>query len=113
MTPLHQGIELFNQEKFFEAHAVWEKDWLKVEEKRLYQGLIMIAAAFVHCQRGNLKYTEHFLAEGSKRLEAYKESGLFNVRLFLDSLDKTLLLVRAKKLIGYPKIPVNPVESTS
>ncbi len=50
-----EGIRLFNQRKFFEAHEVWEQVWKKAEgeEKTLYQGLIQAAAALLHLQRGN------------------------------------------------------------
>jgi predicted metal-dependent hydrolase len=52
-----EGIRLFNQGNFFEAHEVWEEIWKKTdrEEKIFYQGIIQAAAALVHVQRGNYK----------------------------------------------------------
>ncbi|MBI3557333.1 MAG: DUF309 domain-containing protein [Deltaproteobacteria bacterium] len=52
---LKQGCELFNEEEFFEAHEVWEELWL-VEHGRdrvFVQGLIQVAAHFVHLRKGN------------------------------------------------------------
>jgi uncharacterized protein len=58
-SPQHfaEGIRLFNQGNFFEAHEVWEKIWkeIETEEKIFYQGMIQAAAALVHVQRGNYR----------------------------------------------------------
>jgi uncharacterized protein len=50
-----QGIDLFNEGRFFESHEAWEQAWLRSsgEEKLFYQGLIQAAAAILHAQRGN------------------------------------------------------------
>ena len=48
------GVELFNSGEFWEAHEAWERLWLaaKGEEKVFLQGLIQLAAAYVHVRRG-------------------------------------------------------------
>jgi len=64
------GITLFNQHEFFEAHEVWEDIWhmaygLKFE---FYQGMIQCAVALEHYRRGNPRgvaslfqsYNRHF-----------------------------------------------------
>ncbi|MBV8454657.1 MAG: DUF309 domain-containing protein [Deltaproteobacteria bacterium] len=52
---LAEGIRLFNQGKFFQAHEAWEQAWKKAEgeEKTFYQGLIQAAVALCHVQRSN------------------------------------------------------------
>lgn len=49
------GIELFNREKYYEAHEAWEEIWLRSEgeKKRFYQSLIQAAAALLHHTRNN------------------------------------------------------------
>src|SRR5579863_3623153 len=51
-----QGIDLFNEGRFFECHEAWEEIWKRAdgEEKRFYQALIQAAVAILHAQRGNL-----------------------------------------------------------
>ncbi|MBI3543111.1 MAG: DUF309 domain-containing protein [Deltaproteobacteria bacterium] len=52
---LGRGRQLFNDEKFFEAHESWEDLW-HVESGRdrvFVQGLIQVAAHFVHVRKGN------------------------------------------------------------
>ena len=66
----YDGITLFNEHEFFEAHEVWEDIWhmaygLKFE---FYQGMIQCAVALEHYRRSNPRgvvslyesYNEHF-----------------------------------------------------
>jgi uncharacterized protein len=62
VTPEHpdyyeQGIDLFNEGRFFECHEAWEEIWKRSdgELKLFYQGLIQAAVAILHAQRGNLE----------------------------------------------------------
>ena len=51
---LEEGIRLFNDGKYFEAHEAWEVPWLCArdeDEKQFYQGLIMAAGAMLHYTR--------------------------------------------------------------
>ena len=55
-----EGIELFNEEKFLEAHEAWEDLWREVKKERpedadFYRGLIQAAAAFHHARKQNFK----------------------------------------------------------
>ena len=68
-----RGLGEFNAERFFEAHEVWEEVWLASAEpeKRFLQGIIQIAAAFHHYQRGNLLGTRSLLEAGLNRLRDF------------------------------------------
>jgi len=70
------GVELFNAGRFFEAHEAWEAVWLEAprELRAFYQGLIQVAAAFVHLTRDEYPGTVKLLAEGIGKLEAYPAS---------------------------------------
>ncbi len=50
---LQEGIDLFNQERFWEAHELLEEIWhpAKGVERDTIQGLILTAAALVHYQK--------------------------------------------------------------
>ena len=50
-----EGIDLFNQGQWFDAHEVWEDVWhlASGEKKRFYQGLIQCAVTLEHIRRGN------------------------------------------------------------
>ena len=49
-----RAVVLFNAGAYFEAHEDWETTWHEAvgEERRWLQGLIQLAAAFVHYDRG-------------------------------------------------------------
>jgi uncharacterized protein len=65
-----EGIELFNQGRFFECHEAWEQAWLRSTgaEKLFYQGLIQAAVAILHAQRGNLPGSRTLWAKAIDKL---------------------------------------------
>jgi predicted metal-dependent hydrolase len=67
-----QGIDLFNQGRFFECHEAWEEVWKRSEGelKLFYQGLIQAAVAILHAQRGNLEGARSLYKKASAKLEA-------------------------------------------
>jgi len=76
---LVEGVDLFNGERFFEAHEVWEEVWRSKtpEPKQLLQGLIQVAVAMVHHRdRGRPAVARRVLAKGRRRIEPYRPSAL-------------------------------------
>ena len=70
--------QLFNAEKFFEAHEVLEALWRETTgpERDFYQGLIQVAAAFVHVQKGTPDGADQLLKKAEKKLKKYGPSFL-------------------------------------
>ena len=66
-------IKLFNREKYFEAHEILESRWRKEkgEARDFYQGLIQIAAAFVHLKRGTPEGAQRLLETATKYFKPY------------------------------------------
>ena len=56
-SSLVAGLELFNARKYWHAHEAWERDWLVAtgDVKIFLQGLIQLAAAYHHVQRGTYR----------------------------------------------------------
>ncbi len=73
---LHEGLHCFHSGAFFEAHEHWESVWLTAQEpeKTFLQGLIQVAAAFHHFQRGNYAGTISLLRSALRRLDTYPEA---------------------------------------
>ena len=74
-----EGIELFNRERFFEAHEAWEEIWRSTapEPRGFFQGMIQVAAA-LH-QFRDLKRREgprRTLAKARRNLEPYAPATL-------------------------------------
>ena len=81
VTPPHQdfyeeGIDLFNQGRFFECHEAWEEIWKRSdgELKLFYQGLIQAAVAILHAQRGNLEGARSLYDKASAKLDKISPS---------------------------------------
>ena len=56
-SSLVAGVDLFNSARFWDAHEAWERAWLQASgDNRLFlQGLIQLAAAYHHVQRGTFR----------------------------------------------------------
>lgn len=67
------GAQRFNAGQYFESHEAWEEVWLDAarEMRHFYQGLIQVAAAFVHLRRNEYPGTVKLLHEGLRKLESY------------------------------------------
>ena len=67
-----EGIELFNQGRFFDCHESWEEVWKQArgEQKLFYQGLIQAAVAILHAQRGNRDGARSLYAKARAKLDS-------------------------------------------
>ena len=70
---LLQGIDLFNNQKFFACHEVLEEAWLEASggEKTFLQGLIQIAVALHHLGNENRLGARRLLVAGIEKLSAF------------------------------------------
>ena len=69
-----EGIALFNGARYWHAHEAWETLWRAApeEERDFYQGLIKLAAGFLHLSRRNRRGARNKLAEGIAHLRRYE-----------------------------------------
>ena len=67
------GLGLFNSGSFFEAHEALEDVWRASPkpEKKFLQGLIQVAVALHHHERGNLVGARSLLKRASRNLSLY------------------------------------------
>lgn len=72
---IRRAIELFNEEKYWGAHealeAVW-KETPKGEERDLLNGIILVAAAFVHDEKDEQEICMSILRRASKKLQVWQ-----------------------------------------
>jgi predicted metal-dependent hydrolase len=70
---LEAGLSAYANAHFFEAHEILEPAWMgsaDIAERELTQGLIKLAAAYVHATRGNPAGIRKNLVGARKRLAA-------------------------------------------
>jgi len=67
-------FECFNQQLFYEAHEVLEPLWLPARhgpEGAFYKGLIQLAGAFVHLQKGRVQPANALFKLAKDNLQTY------------------------------------------
>jgi predicted metal-dependent hydrolase len=110
------AIAAYERGDFFEAHELLEPAWMgsdDLAERDLDQGLIKLAAAFVHGVRGNPRGIAKNLAGARERLaaavgtEAATASGL-DVAMLLAAIDDRLARLAAHPEDGSIEPPVLP-----
>ena len=70
-----QGIGLFHDGQYFQAHEVLEDVWREAapENRKFFQGLIQIAVALHHHSRGNLAGCRSLLARAARNLALFPD----------------------------------------
>ena len=82
------GIEQYNSGYFFEAHETWEELWLQSPWpfRQFLQGMIQLAAAFVHLMRHEYPGVIRLLDEALAKIEdASMTMGVDAKRLMADA----------------------------
>ncbi len=82
---IREGLEMFNEERFWESHEALESAWRKASgaEKEILQGIILVAAALVHLQKDEIAVTLSVMGRAYDKLTSY-HSEHFNINI--DSL---------------------------
>jgi uncharacterized protein len=73
LSTLHQAVELFNRQEFFECHEVLEDLWRPLPpgpEKQFLQGFLQIGVGFHHLKNGNYTGAKNLLMAGLEKLDA-------------------------------------------
>src|SRR5213594_5147982 len=98
---LREGIDLFNQERFWEAHEVLEEIWHPATgvDRDTIQGLILTAAAFVHYQKNEKSVCVSILGRAKEKLGTLDQFRGLDIRSLRTSIerileDKTPVLLR-------------------
>jgi len=72
-TAFARGLRQFNSREFWHSHESWEAIWLTAPQpdKTFLQGIIQIAAAFYHHQRGNREGMRSLMRRGLAKVEEF------------------------------------------
>jgi hypothetical protein len=68
---IERAVELFNDEKYWEAHEALESVWKNSSgaEKGILNGIILVAAAFVHDEKDEPEICRSILQRAGKKLD--------------------------------------------
>jgi predicted metal-dependent hydrolase len=70
---LQEGLQLIRDRSYFEAHEELEDEWRTAPdaERDFLQGLVHVAVAWLHAERGNRNGCERQLVKAERRLSPY------------------------------------------
>jgi hypothetical protein len=94
---VRRGAALFNGGLFFECHEYFEGLWRRAQapDRAFYQGIILVAAAFYHIEKGNRHGARTKLTAGVERLLNYPSEYLgVRLRRWLAALEPWQARVR-------------------
>jgi hypothetical protein len=88
---LREGIDLFNQERFWEAHEALEEIWHPATgvDRDIIQGLILTAAALVHYQKNETTVCVSILGRAKEKLgtlDEFKDVDIKHLRTNIDHI---------------------------
>jgi len=90
---LHEGLELFDEGKFWHAHEAWEALWNRLKQRQapseeilLVQGFIQTAALLLHHQRRNEAGVEKQWTKVQSKLEGWYTAWGLDVALHLETI---------------------------
>ena len=77
----HDGMQAFNDRRFYDAHEFWEELWLeyKLEDANFIQGLIQLAVSYFHLFNNNLNGARSMIAKCLVKFENFELGRGMNV----------------------------------
>ena len=77
----HNGMQAFNDRRFYDAHEFWEELWLeyKLEDANFIQGLIQLAVSYFHLFNNNLNGARSMIAKCLVKFENFELDRGMNV----------------------------------
>jgi hypothetical protein len=104
---LDEGIKLFNESKYFEAHDWFEDLWmdLKGEDKIFIQALVQISVGSYHLVNNNLQGAISQYTKALIKLEKFPEKNekinLLQLRIDINNIIKQITLFYSKKNLNF------------
>jgi hypothetical protein len=91
---IREGILLFNEERFWESHEALESAWRRASgaDKEILQGIILLAAAFVHLQKNEIAVSLSVMGRVHSKLTGYHSEHLgINIDNLRDDVSRMIL----------------------
>lgn len=105
---LQEAIDLFNNQKWYEAHDAFEDIWndLVGDERQIIQGILQVSVSQFHLNKGNLNGAMILLGEGLGRIRNRVSEDLeIDLKLLCSSLESLLNKLHTKKPLNQSDVP--------
>ena len=97
------ALNLFNEEKWYEAHDAFEDIWNNVDgdERQVIQGILQVSVSQFHLTKGNLNGATILLGEGLGRIKTRTKIDLgIDLESFCKSLEDLLRKLQYKEKLN-------------
>jgi len=105
---LHFAVNLFNENKWYEAHDAFEDIWntLNGDERQVIQGILQVSVSQFHLSKGNINGATILLGEGLGRIKkrTYVNLGI-DLESFCKNLENILRRLHNKEKLNDNEIP--------
>ena len=105
---LQEAIDLFNNQKWYEAHDAFEDIWndLVGNERQIVQGILQVSVSQFHLNKGNVNGAMILLGEGLGRIKNRVSEDLeIDLILFCVSLENLLNKLHSNIPLNQSDIP--------
>ena len=105
---LQEAIDLFNNQKWYEAHDAFEDIWndLVGDERQIVQGILQVSVSQFHLNKGNLNGAMILLGEGLGRIRNRVSEDLeIDLILFCSSVETLLKKLHTKTPLNQSDVP--------
>ena len=105
---LREAIDLFNNQKWYEAHDAFEDIWndLVGDERQIVQGILQVSVSQFHLNKGNLNGAMILLGEGLGRIRNRVSDDLgIDLILFCSNLESLLNKLHSNIPLSQNDIP--------
>ena len=105
---LNEAIDLFNKQKWYEAHDAFEDLWndLVGDERQIVQGILQVSVSQFHLNKGNLNGAMILLGEGLGRIKNRESEDLeIDLRLLCNRLESLLNKLHTKTSLNQCDVP--------
>ena len=106
-APYVECIRRYSAGEHWHAHEVLEDLWRAtqdLERRRFYQGIIQLAAAMVHAERGNLRGVQRLLAKAAEKLRPVASPCLgLDLAVLLPEMEQAAAEARAAAAADPPR----------
>ena len=105
---LQEAIDLFNNQKWYEAHDAFEDIWndLVGDERQIVQGILQVSVSQFHLNKGNLNGAMILIGEGLGRIKNRVSEDLeIDLILLCNSLESLLNKLHTNTPLNKSDVP--------
>ena len=105
---LQEAIDLFNNQKWYEAHDAFEDIWndLVGDERQIVQGILQVSVSQYHLNKGNLNGAMILIGEGLGRIRNKVSEDLeIDLILLCNNLETLLNKLHSKMPLNQSDVP--------